>query len=548
MQTLGGFLGGIGLFLLGMALMTEGLKLAGGRALKHILGRWTSTRLRGLISGAAITALVQSSSAVTIATIGFANAGLLTLGQAVWVIFGSNIGTTMTGWLVALVGLNVRVESFALPAIGIGAMIHLFTPRMRTKSIGTALAGFGLLFLGIGVLRDAFIGLSATVDLGALVLPGLAGALLMLGIGALFTVLMQSSSASTAMIITAAMGGVLPLHLAAAAIIGANVGTSVKAVLAALGATPNARRVAAAHVLFNLLTAGVAFLLLPVFLKGIAATWTAVGEAPSPAPVLALFHTTLNLLGVLLMVPIEPRMTAFLRGRFRTGEEDIATPRYLDRSTTAVPDLALRALTMELERLGTVSLALGRAAASPGIPDAERIARDREAASLLVDAVGEFSHHVTRGSLPEALVDALTDGVRIAQYDLSIADCAAGIAELRSYMERRPHPEITAKRHEWQLRVVRLLELTDAAGGGFNVEAARTLGDEIEGAYHALKQSLLRAGTAGELPIPEMERQLQIISLSRRMAGQALKAAQRMEGLLAMTTHRTVDGEAAGSA
>ncbi|WP_373054666.1 Na/Pi symporter, partial [Thioalkalivibrio sp.] len=172
-----GFLGGLGLFLLGMTLLTDGLKTAGGKALQHILGVWTRTRPRALASGMGVTALVQSSSAVTVATIGFANAGLLTLGQSVWVIFGSNVGTTMTGWLVALIGFNIRIEAFALPAIGIGALLYLFMKAARPRYLGLALAGFGLLFFGIDVLRETFEGLSATFDLSALARPGFAGLL-----------------------------------------------------------------------------------------------------------------------------------------------------------------------------------------------------------------------------------------------------------------------------------------------------------------------------------------------------------------------------------
>ncbi|MDP1555915.1 MAG: Na/Pi symporter, partial [Hyphomonas sp.] len=150
-------LGGVGLFLLGMNLLTDGLKLAAGDGLRAILRRWTGTPIRGLSAGAMLTGLVQSSSAVTVATIGFVNAGLLTLNQAVWVIFGANIGTTMTGWLVSLIGLKIDVGAMALPFIGIGMLGRLVTAhRPRASGIGQAVAGFGLFFLGIGILKDGF--------------------------------------------------------------------------------------------------------------------------------------------------------------------------------------------------------------------------------------------------------------------------------------------------------------------------------------------------------------------------------------------------------
>ena len=136
LSLIGAFIGGLGLFLLGMALMTDGLKIAAGRTLRDILGRWTRTRLRGLLAGALVTSMVQSSSAVTVATIGFVNAGLLTLAQAVWVIFGANVGTSMTGWLVALVGFHVRIDALALPLLGLGMLLRITGADRRRGAIG----------------------------------------------------------------------------------------------------------------------------------------------------------------------------------------------------------------------------------------------------------------------------------------------------------------------------------------------------------------------------------------------------------------------------
>ena len=150
--------GGVGLFLLGMFLMTDGLKMAAGPALGRVLTSSTQTRMRGLFSGLLVTALVQSSGAVTVAAIGFVNAGLLTFGQSLWVLFGANVGTTMTGWLVALLGFSFKIEAAALPMIGIGMALRLSGPELRRGAAGNALAGFGVLFLGIGFLQQAFPG------------------------------------------------------------------------------------------------------------------------------------------------------------------------------------------------------------------------------------------------------------------------------------------------------------------------------------------------------------------------------------------------------
>lgn len=153
--SLAGLLGGVGLFLLGMELMTDGLKLAAGPQLTRLLAGATRSRRRALASGVLVTAL-QSSRVVTVAAIGFVNAGLLSLGQVLWVLFGANVGTTITGWLVALVGLKFKVEVLALPLLGLGMLLRLTGSGQRRGAIGQAVAGFGLLFIGIGVLQETF--------------------------------------------------------------------------------------------------------------------------------------------------------------------------------------------------------------------------------------------------------------------------------------------------------------------------------------------------------------------------------------------------------
>jgi phosphate:Na+ symporter len=536
-----GFLGGLGLFLLGMMLMTDGLKLAGGKALQHILGTWTRTRTRALASGMGVTALVQSSSAVTVATIGFANAGLLTLGQAVWVIFGSNVGTTMTGWLVALLGFDIRIEAFSLPAIGIGALVYLFARSTRVKHLGLALAGFGVLFLGIDVLKNAFMGLSATVDLGALARPGLGGLFIMLGLGALLTVLMQSSSASIAMALTAAMSGAVPMEAAAAAVIGANLGTTVKALLVVIGATANAKRVAAAHVIFNGLTALVALMVLPWFLGFITWLWGSTGEAPAPAMLLALFHTGFNLLGVALMVPLAPAMIRRLQRHFTSAEEDAARPRFLDASSAGVPDLGLRALVLEVDRLGDMSHRMAREALAERAPDSDSLAAQQSVMERLVAAIGDFAAQVSRGHLPEKIADGVTVAMRVARYHRDVATLAHDIAALRMLRVRHALPGIAEQRRQWQELAIRALDLARLEPGDPMRDSAADAVALVEAEYARLKQALLREGTSGAIPIPEMERQLRIISMARRLVTQADKARRygdQLEELIGATAKR----------
>lgn len=211
-----------------------------------------------------MTAVVQSSSAVTVASLGFVNAGLISVRQALGIIYGANVGTTMTGWLVALIGFKMNIQAFALPLIGIGVLMKLIKPNQRVASLGLALVGFGLFFVGIDILKEAFEGIVKVFDISQFTADGITGVASFLLIGIVMTILTQSSSAAIALTITAASTGMIGLYAAGAMVIGANIGTTSTALLATIGATSNAKRVGAAQVIFNAATAIVALLILPV--------------------------------------------------------------------------------------------------------------------------------------------------------------------------------------------------------------------------------------------------------------------------------------------
>ncbi|OZB06938.1 MAG: hypothetical protein B7X54_00375 [Idiomarina sp. 34-48-12] len=228
-------LGGLGLLLLGMQLLTDGLKAAAGSHLQSYLERSTQTRLRAAFSGFTVTALVQSSSAVVVALLDFTNAGMLKLKQAAWVVFGSNVGTTMTAWIVALIGLKLNIGIVAWPLIGVGMLLQLVRRTDPLGSIGLAVAGFGVLFVGLDTLRDAFEQLVTVMPVGQLSISGPVGILLAVFAGALLTALVQSSSAALAIVLTASVSGVFSPLAGAAVVIGANIGTTVTALLASIG-------------------------------------------------------------------------------------------------------------------------------------------------------------------------------------------------------------------------------------------------------------------------------------------------------------------------
>ena len=526
---LAAMLGGVGLFLLGMTMMTDGLKLAVGPAFSRLLHTWTATRWRGLLFGVLATALVQSSTAITVATIGFVNAGLLSLGQSLWVIFGANVGTTFTGWLVAVIGFKFKLDAAALPLIGIGIMLRISGQETRRGALGSAIGGFGILFLGLGFLQQAFTGGGSMHDLGALSGNGVWSILAFVLVGTLLTVLMQASAAVLAIILTLAEAGALPMTEAAAAVIGANVGTTATALLAAIGATPNARRAALAHVLFNVLTAIVALLSLPLLLALIAALLTWLGSGSQPAVALALFHTLFSVLGVLLMLPLANHLSSFLGKRFRTGEEDICRPRYIDRNVGSVPSLAVEALHREISRLGNIVLDMARrrsTADGSGPAAWPRINPFPPLSRAILDFVAEVNRH----PMPQDTAHNLATLLRVHRYYDTCQELCPELGRIHSTLPLINVDELVDESRSLATQAVVLLERLDPLLPDPGLPEAEAL-ENFELAYHALKAKLLEAGAAGSIPIEQMDELMSGFSALRRLVEQANKAARTLETL-----------------
>jgi phosphate:Na+ symporter len=531
LNMLGSFAGGIGLFLLGMKLMTDGLKMAAGGALRHILSRWTSTPLRGFLSGVLITSLVQASGAVTIAVIGFVNAGLLSLLQTAYVIYGTNIGTTMTSWLVAMVGFKIDVQALALPLIGLGMFVRLLSGDSRRGALGEALAGFGLFFLGIAILKDAFSDVGNDLSLAEYSAEGL-GLLLFTGFGFVLTFLMQSSSAAMVVTITAAAGGVIPLTAAAATVIGANVGTTSTAALAVIGATPNAQRTAAVHVMFNLLTGVTALLLLGPLLALVDGIRTTLGLDFAIATELALFHTLFNILGVMMLWWFTPRLVSWLERRLRSAEEDLGRPVYLDKNVVKTPALALNALVLELGRMGDFADRMLRDAFSTERHTGKQMLKERAVMERLVNAVNDFILTLQRANLPGDISEHLPLALRVARYYMEVANVAV---EMASAQEALPYIEdkvLEESMGEFRKACVALLELADPLSENFSAEASQQGLDALEQQYQQLKAQLLHAGSRERIRMQQMVAELDIYSTVRRAMEQAVKGASRLRALM----------------
>jgi phosphate:Na+ symporter len=292
-----------------------------------------------------VTALVQSSSATTVTMIGFVSAGLLTFPQSVGVILGANLGTTSTGWIVSVLGLKVSIGYYALPMVGAGAFMRLLA-RGRWRSFGLALAGFGLIFVGIEKLQAAMSGLPISSSLSGLPSGGLAGRALVAVIGAGMTVVLQSSSAAVATTLTALHTGSINFEQAALLVTGASIGTTVTGVLAAIGASVPAKRTALALVLFNSATGLIAIVLLPALLWGIRLAQEHAG-LQAGAISLAAFHTLFVSLGAFLFLPLVDRFARWVERLL--PDRGPALTAHLDDTLLHVPAVALEATRRSLK-------------------------------------------------------------------------------------------------------------------------------------------------------------------------------------------------------
>ncbi|PPK52581.1 Na/Pi cotransporter family protein [Marinobacter persicus] len=503
-------LGGLALFMLAMEMMTNGLKNAAGSQLRHLLGHWTKTPLRGLAAGAIITGIVQHSGAVTVATIGFVNAGLLTLKHSLGVIFGSNIGTTMTGWLVSLVGFGFKIEAMALPLLAAGVGLRMISRVPRNQFLGEALAGFALFFLGLSILKTALEAAAGGFTGGGMISSDY-GLPMFLLIGLVATILTQSSSASLAIVLTAAAGGLISLHDAAAAVIGANLGSTSTAALSAIKATANARRLAVGHILFNLVTGAIALLIMPLMLWTVAQVTDLLDLASNPAVSLAIFHTLFNVLGAAVMLPFTAPFARFLGRLFRSKEEDNAEPRYLDDTLITTPELAIGAVDQEMKRLirhtrGLLRVCLDR----EGLNEAQ-IGPKADAIRSLNSAITDYIGRLNAEKMQISIVEALAISLRTCRYLSEATMLAPQLLAMRRLCDRTEFAGLASLHHQY-LDILRELVVAE--------EPSPELVGRAEQAYQDLKAQTLQlmvrhtsaAGPGGEM--------LDALSGIRRMSDQ----------------------------
>ena len=349
--------GGLGMFLYGMEMMSDGMKIAAGNRMRSVLEKLTSNRFLAVGVGAFVTMVIQSSSATTVMLVSFVNSGLLSFVQGLGVILGSNIGSTITAQIVAF-----KVTDYALALIAVGAIMALFSKKDATKNIGFVILGFGLLFYGMKVMSDTMKPLRSNPTFNS-ILTSFENPFMGILAGAAFTALIQSSSATTGIVITLASGGSITLEAGIPLIFGANVGTCVTALLAGLNASREAKRVAIAHVTFNLLGVGLFCFWIPTFAEFISQTSDNIPRQIANA------HTIFNILATVVFIPFTPLVAKLILQYFPDEEidRDISKPAvmHLNENTLQTPAIAITNAQAEIR--GVIGL-LERVVGSVAMP------------------------------------------------------------------------------------------------------------------------------------------------------------------------------------
>ena len=432
--------GGLGIFLLGMKFMSDGMQAVAGNRLRHLISAVTNNRFAACTIGTVVTSVVQSSSVTTVMVIGFVNGGFMTMMQALGVVIGANIGTTITGWILAL-----NIGKYGLPILGISALVYLFVNNERVRYTAMAICGIGMIFFGLETMSSGFrnpevnellLELFATMS-GVTVLGVLKCAI----VGCLATMVVQSSSATLGVTIALAQSGVIEFPTAAALVLGLNIGTTVTAYLASLGASVNAKRVAYAHIIFNVLGT---LWLIPIFFwytSFIELMLRSFGDMLSLSPgivtKIALTHSCFNIINTIIFLPLLKPL-ADLVTRLVPDKAHKETPHltFLDVRLLDSPAMGIAQSQDEIIRMGEhvakMSAMLRSALETDEIDDnnSRRIFHREEILDIMQKEVTEFLSHILSGNVTTDIVESGAEQLRMADEYESVSDYFANILKL----------------------------------------------------------------------------------------------------------------------
>lgn len=387
-------IGGLGLFLTGMQFMSDGLQKSSGDSLKKILEKLTSNRIIGTGVGAAVTAVIQSSSAATVMVVGFVNAGLMSLTQALSVILGANIGTTITGQIIAF-----KITAISLPCVGAGAILYIFVKKPAVQYLGQILLGLGMLFLGMDIMTKAFMPVSASEEIKSVFVFFSENHTLAVLAGAITTLIVQSSSATMGITIALATTGLIDFSGAAALVLGENIGTTITANLAALNASRSAKQAALGHFLFNFIGVAYMMALLNPFMEfinlvtpGDAAYMAADGTFPYIGRHIANLHTMFNIINTAVFLPFLPLLAKLCEKIIKPAQEKDDGSLHLSDALISTPEIAAGLAQKEAVRMLNTSIAIFNRARDLIVNNDEKSSKESKKLSAVLENFNEEIH------------------------------------------------------------------------------------------------------------------------------------------------------------
>lgn len=417
-------IGGLGLFIYGIHVMSEGMQKIAGDRLRTVLAKFTKNRFTGLLTGAGITSLIQSSSVMTVMVIGFINAGLMTFEGAIPVILGANIGTTVTAQLVAF-----KLTKYALPLVGIGSALYFFGRNRKQRNSGQAIFGFGAIFLGLNIMTSVVKPLAGSGTFNNIIVTFSTHPFLAIIVGMIATEIVQSSSVTTGIIVGLAATGIIDLRAAIPLILGTNIGTTITAVIASIKTTISAKRAAVAHVCFNVIGVAIAFALMPLYY------FIAIHSSSSVARQVANTHTIFNVVNALIFLPFVPLYAKFIK-KIVPGEDIVIHkgPKFLEKRLLATPSIALDAAKNELIRM----LILTREAVEDAmnayikndLKSAKKVAAKEDATDSLQESITKYLVELTQQEMSRELSEKIPPLLHSVNDVERVGDHAENIAEI----------------------------------------------------------------------------------------------------------------------
>lgn len=498
---------GVAIFLFGMLSLEEGFKTFTGGTLEKILKKSTNSVAKSMAFGVLTTTVMQSSSLVSVITISFLSAGLLELASAIGIIFGANLGTTTGAWLVAGFGLKVNLSAYAMPMLVFGVIL-VFQQAKNLKGVGYVLAGLGFLFLGIHYMKEGFDSFGQTINLADYAMTGYAGVFAFAGIGIVATVVMQSSHATLVLILAALAAQQISYENALALAIGSNVGTTITAIIGSLGSGTNGKRLAVAHLIFNVVTGLIAIIGIYQLMQAVAWISAHLGIADDNYTLqLAVFHSVFNIIGIAVMLPLINRLVLFLEKLIVEEEVEVERPIYLNKASMGMADAAVEAVRKETMRLYDLAVDVindGLSIQRDAFQSGEKIRRVVKQSSDIIDediddlyerklkalygAIVEFVIHTRGGYAEGKLRQELND---IRESGQLVIEAVKGVKHLKKNLTQFMQADNPAIKREYD-KLRRLVIKTLR-----KIETVRVSGD-ITGSILSLDQMKLEVGEKTE--------------------------------------------------